>query len=178
MIPAELAFEAGVEALTLLNSIIELARNAREHGKENGLQIADVMKLLPAEAFRLAGELENRAEQLQQDLRNAGVDPSRTLDELQHETWFYQRRRYNILKHFNANVQAICTQLGVLADDAVAIAQCSHEEELLAVSYRQARERKQQINLTCGDTSLPLGKRLAFLIDHAQKFRAELGDIR
>jgi hypothetical protein len=177
MIPAELAFKGGVEALTVLNSIIKLAGNARERGKENGLQIADVMKILPAEAFRLAGELENRATQLEQSLKETGGDLRKTVDELQQETWIYQRSRYNLLKHFNANVQAICTQLEILADDAVAIAQCSHEEELLALSYQQAREQKQQIDRRCGDASLPVGERLEFLIDQARRFRAELGPI-
>lgn len=177
MIPAELAFQGGVEALTVLNSIIKLAHTARERGKENGLQIADVMKVLPAEAFHLAGELENRATQLEQSLKETGGDLSKTVDELQQETWIYQRSRYNLLKHFNANVQAICTQLEILADDAVAIAQCSHEEELLALSYQQAREQKQQIDRRCGDANLPVGERLEFLIDQARRFRAELGTI-
>lgn len=172
----EVALEGGVQALTLLNKVVTLAKTARANGKKGGLGIADIIERLPAEAFNLAGQFEKQVKELQQDFLKQGISLGRTLDDLQSETWFYQRSRRTLLDSFKPKTDAILAQLMTLMDDSVAVARCSGEEELLAMSYKMARERKVQLRQSL-NPNLPVGALLKTLIDQAERMRAELGDM-
>jgi hypothetical protein len=172
----EIAIAGGAQVLTLLNRVLALAETAREKGKANGLGIADIIEKLPAEAFSLAGQFERQVNDLRHSFLVYGIDTKKTIDELQSETWFYQWGRKKLLDNFKPMTDAIVIQLTTLLDDAVAIARCSGEENLLAVSYSRSRERKTQLRRSL-DQNLPVGELLDALLKEAATMRAALGDL-
>jgi hypothetical protein len=66
--------------------------------------------------------------------------------------------------------------VAVLFDDVVAISNCSESEELIATGYRQSLESKRALRKDT-DQELPVGQILKTFRSHAEKIRAELGDM-
>jgi hypothetical protein len=163
-------------SLTLLNSIIKICQERAKDPGAHPLSLAEVIATLPGEAQKLTGEMIAQIEGFRAELRNAGIDPKLTLDELQAQTWFYQRRRRKLLKAFQARAEAIAAQISILFDDVVSVADCADHLHVVARSFAASREQKQKLREQTAD-DLPLGDILDNLLAHAERVREELGDL-
>jgi hypothetical protein len=125
---------------------------------------------------KLAGALIAEIQGMREEMRQAGIDPKLTLDQLQEQTWFYQRRRRKILKAFQGRVEAIAGEISVLFDDVVSVADCADRLHIVARSFAHSREQKQELRARTKD-DLPMGEILDDLLDHAERIRGQLGDL-
>jgi len=173
-IDANTAVKGAAAGLTLLNNLVKLIQSAREKGSRLG--IADITEKLPAEAFTLAGQFVQHVTTLRQSFLNAKIDPKKTIDELQAETGWWRYKRYKLVNNFKANINAICDQLGSFLDDVVSIAHCREAEDVVAHSFREAEDLKAKIR-TETDYKMPIEDIFKHLLDHAEKLRAQLGDM-
>jgi len=177
MVSPDIAVQGGVQALTLINSLVQLLHNAKANGKKDGLGIADIINKLPAEAFKLAGEFEKEVFRMKEEFLRENIDLSLKIDEFEcHRRW-WNRKHDRLLLDFQANITAITSKLSNFMDDVVAVARCSGEESLLARSYESARERKQLLRRRTDFEKLSLNKIFDNLIDDARQLREQLGDM-
>lgn len=163
-------------SLTLLNTIVKLAQEHNKNPDAHPPSLADVIASLPGEAQKLTGEIIAQVQAFRDELLKAGIDPKLTLDDLQEQTWFYQRRRRKILKMFQARAEAIAAEISILFDDVVSVADCADRLHIVARSFEASRAEKQRLRDGTKD-GLPVGEILDNLIGHAEHVREQLGDL-
>jgi hypothetical protein len=177
MIPVDphTALEGGVAALDLLDSIIKLVHEAKKDGGK--MNVADLVKRLPSEAFSLAGTFIKQVEKLQFSFKEAGVNLDLPIEKLRAETSYWSRRQYKLIRAFSPVVDAICDQLTALVDDVVAVSHCCEREDILAKSFAGAIARKSELRAAV-DKGKSVREVFETLLKFAYVMRAELGDLK
>jgi hypothetical protein len=138
--------------------------------------MADLIATLPGIAMALTSQFVVEVQKLRQDCESAGIDSSLTVEQLQEQSWFYQRRRRRVLREFQSRVEGIASQISLLFDDLVAVANCCDTLNDISRSFEQSRERKVELRKKTS-IDLPLKEILDSLQHHAEVLRAEIGDL-
>ena len=134
---------AVAEALRLLNNLLSLLSLTR--AKSPQLASSLVVKRLPGEAYRAAQDLAGALRDWRADLKAAGVDLDRTLDDLMGDYDWWHFRRYRAVRNFRQRLAGLNSTFALLFDDVVAVALCFRAEELLVQSHKDAAARRQEI---------------------------------
>lgn len=167
----------GVQALSLTNNIVTLIQNARKNGKANGLGLADIVNILPAEAFKLAEEFIKQVTELKKKFLKEQIDLSLYIDEHECDHKWWYNRRDRLLIDFQATITDITAKLSNFMDEVVAVARCSGEEELLGGSFQEALKLKKKLRKDTDFDNKTIGEIFDNLIKHAEDLKAQLGDM-
>lgn len=175
MIDGGIIGEGSVQGLKLFNSLLELLKTAKKNEKR--LAISDILVKLPGEAFDLAGQFIHEIDKLRVEFANIDPNQEKTIDELQAETSWWDRKKCNILRDFRPKITAITNQIDIFIEDVIAIAHCKGADDLVALSYFQSTERKSKLEEDTDFRRLPVGTVLDNLRHHAQQLRDDLHEI-
>lgn len=168
----KLAFEAGTAGLSLLNQLISMIRQARANGEPEP-KIAEVLKRLPAAAFRLSRNLVDECEALRQSYLDAKVDITKTISELEREHWFWFGQKYRLVQGLRSSANALSTVAGQAIDDFMAIARCQDRIDLVAAAFENARKQKEEIE-SIVTRDVPVEEILKKLTSLARSLRDEV----
>ncbi len=168
------AVTAASSGASLLNNLFTLVKTAREKGQDPAL--TDVLAAACPEALSLAGRFVQEVQQLRQKLLKAEIDLKKTDRELIAETSWWRRKRYRLVHGFQANIDAIRSQLSGFLDDIVAVAHCCGADEFIANSFSEAAEMRKVLYRET-NPDIPVGAILDMLEGRAQDIRTALGDI-
>jgi hypothetical protein len=163
-------------SLTLVNALIRICQEHDKDPKATPSNVAELIAALPAAALKATDDLIKQVEALRDECRAAGIDLDLTLDELLQQSWFFQRRRRRVLKTFQGRIDGIASEITTLFDDVVSVSDCADRLNAIARSFEASRQQKEKLRDETNDT-LPLGKILHNLQAHAERARAELGDL-
>lgn len=167
----------GVQALSLTNNIVTLIQNARKNGKANGLGLADIVNILPAEAFKLAEEFIKQVTELKTKFLKEEIDLKQYIDDYECYSGWWKSRHDKLLIDFQATINDINAKLANFMDEVVAVARCSGEEELLGGSFQEARKLKKKLRKDTDFDNNTIGEIFDNLINHAEDLKAKLGDM-
>ena len=163
-------------SLTLINAIIRICQEHQQDPKATPPNVSELVAILPAAALKATNDLIEQIQEMRQECRTANIDLKMNLDQLQSQTWFYQRRRRRLLKTCQAKIEAIASEVSVLFDDVVSVSDCADRLNAVARSFEASRKEKENLKKETSD-DLPLGDVLDHLEAHAQQALATLGDL-
>ncbi|MEQ8228177.1 MAG: hypothetical protein RIA64_08835 [Rhodospirillales bacterium] len=166
------AIEGG---LTVLKELIAMRERAAAEGRPDPTMSA-LIEAMPAEAFKISQQIEAQLRELRQNLISNEIDLTQTADDILSSHWFWEHRFDRTPRRINELLEGLKNSLTVMADDFVAIARCSGQNELIGLSYSDSRETKSQLRqMTNPDR--PVGEILNDLIDFTEQVSAQLGNI-
>ena len=174
MIETKAALDGAVASLSILDNIINLVRDAKAKGAR--LSIADIMEKMPSEAFTLAGQIVTKVESLHEKLLQAKVDLGKTISQLEADTDWWRFKKYRLVRAFEAEMTGIARSVGHLFADAVAIAHCRKADRAIAKSFSDTSKQQEQLDGIVR-RSVPVGKIISEMLQHARRIRGELGDM-
>lgn len=167
----KLALEAGTAGLTLLSSLISLMQTARKEGKDVGL--AEIMAKLPGQTFELSKDLIRETQKIKQDFLDASIPLDKSIDELQSDYGWWRFGKHKLLRRFESRSNAIANDLGHFLDDFLAVANCTGTEELVALSFSNAKGRQHEID-SINRREAYVGDVFDQMIGHAGHLRDEV----
>lgn len=173
--PTGASFGIAAGALTLTNTLIKLYQDNADD-PDLPPRLADIIRVIPDAVMKGTQNVIAAVDALEQNCLEVQIDTSKPLELLKADTKIWQRHRRRVLDQFMGTVSAITNELEMLFDDVVAVSNCSESERLVARSYKQARERKQQLRRAVDD-ELPIATIVANLRNCAQDLLAEVGDM-
>lgn len=163
-------------SISLLTSLVKMYQETdpKKAKSQAPPAMAEVLKALPALAFRTSGELIAEVQELRTACIRAKVDLTKSVEDNRETAWFWQRGRFRVLDRFELGVAKITGELKLFFDDVVAVANCSQAEELVARGFAESRAQKDSL-----DKNLQEAKTLGAILDiferEATSLRQKLG---
>lgn len=163
-------------SLTLINSLIRICQEHQQNPDSTPPNVAQLVAMLPAAALKATGDLIEQIKQFRDECYAAGIDLKLTKAQLQEQAWFYQRGRRRILKMFDARIDRISQEISILFEDIVSVSDCADRLNAVARSFEAARKEKESLRKGTSE-DLSVGEILHNLQEHAERARAQLGDL-
>lgn len=158
--------------LKLLDSMVHMIQQARDEGHE--ISMSEIVGSLPNEARVLARRIRESCKEFQSEFD--GKDLNKTVDELQKDYWFWQKKRYRLVRYFNNQVRTLGDAINDLYMDFVAIAHCKEAENIIAKSFQELDPQRKEIEGLV-NSKATVKEILDKLMEHAWKLEMKLGDL-
>lgn len=115
-------------------------------------------------------------QQIKQQIVKAKINDRKSLRQLQSETGFWRLKKWRVLRDFGTRVSALEMSLENFFDDVVAVVNCRRADKVLAKSYAESLEQKNELRVLVSDDR-PIGDVINDLLRVAQECKAELSEL-
>lgn len=176
-IDAKIAFETAGAGLSLLNTLIQMIREAKAKGGRDP-RLSELLAKLRAQAVMVANGLVAEIEGLRQRFLENKFDLDRSINELQADTrwWQYLSEGYQLVRGFETRATALSNNVGQFMGDFVALAKCMDSPALVADSFRNVQDRQRELEAVIR-RDVPVRSIFDKLLEHARRQQADLNSL-
>jgi len=173
MIDGASALGALSGGLSSVNSALEICKKVK---KSDNPSLHLLVRELKPKTLELCEKILRELNLLKQSMLNKKLDMGQTLDQLEETKSYWRLGQYRLIRNFRQNINGIETAIGLALTDAVAVANCSEQEEVVIASMRDAKSQRDNIK-EITDVNRPVGKLLDDLISYVEWLRAEIDSL-
>lgn len=136
--------QGAIEALKQVRKLIKLLKTEKDRPRLGAVEVIAKLRLDGSELIQ--GYIQD-IDKLISEFSNIDPMKTKTIAQLQSETWYWHRWQYKTLEKFRPKVNAISSQLRILLADILALAHCREAEDIIAQLFQQATDGQDQLDI-------------------------------
>lgn len=161
-------------SISLLDNILKIVKEGRKKG--SGLELSDVLKAVPSQAYIASGQLFAQIQTLEEKL--SGYDTNRTISDIVQDRRLWKNPFYYFaFRNLETELTSISRSISNMVYDLVAVANCVENDEIIPLSFQEAGTIATEVNRIMKNENALLSEIIADLRNTAQSMREEFGTL-